>query len=62
VADRISNPVEPPIRLKARAAIVEDDHILLVEYGAGRQPHFNLPGGSVEPGESLLDGLERELW
>lgn len=58
----MSDPLNRSIRLKARAAIIEDDHILLIEYAAGWRPHFNLPGGSVEPGESLLDGLKRELW
>lgn len=62
MANQMSYPVDPFVRLKARAAVIKDDHILLVEYGAGWQPHFNLPGGSVEPGESLIDALKRELW
>ncbi len=62
MANQMSYPIDPFVRLKARAAVLEDNHILLVEYGAGWQPHFNLPGGSVEPGESVLDGLRRELW
>ncbi len=48
-------------RLKVRAAIVRDDHILLVEYGAGWEPHFNLPGGSTEAGETLVEALRREV-
>jgi 8-oxo-dGTP diphosphatase len=53
--------VDPFIRVKVRAAILSDDHILLVEYGDGWEPHFNLPGGRVEAGESLTDALKREV-
>ena len=53
-----------PIRVGVGAAIVRDGAILLVEvddpddpYG----PNFNLPGGGVEPGESLHEALRREV-
>jgi 8-oxo-dGTP diphosphatase len=49
-------------RLKVRAAIIRNEHILLVEYGAGWEPHFNLPGGSIEPHEALHDALRREVY
>ena len=49
------------MRVGAEAVIVRDDAILLVEYGNGWKRHFNLPGGGIEPGESIVDGLRREL-
>lgn len=47
-----------PIRLNVNAAIVRDDQILLIEFGG--DPHYNLPGGGLEPGESVEEGLKRE--
>ena len=52
------------IRIRASAAIVRDDHILLVEYNDPRvnpSVHYNLPGGGVEPGEPLHDAVRREV-
>ncbi len=49
------------MRVGANAAIVRGDAILLVEFGGGWQRHFNLPGGGVEPGESIVEGLRREV-
>ena len=49
------------IRVGASAVIVRDAAIVLVEYGAGWQPHFNLPGGGIEQGESIVVGLRREV-
>ena len=49
------------MRVGANAVIVRHDAILLVEYGNGWKRHFNLPGGGIEPGESIVDGLRREL-
>lgn len=47
-----------PIRLNVNAAIVRNDKILLIEFGG--EPHYNLPGGGLEPGESVEEGLKRE--
>ena len=49
------------MRVGANAVIVRDHAILLVEFGNGWKRHFNLPGGGIEPGESIVDGLRREL-
>jgi 8-oxo-dGTP diphosphatase len=49
------------MRVGANAVIVRDDAILLVEFGNGWKRHFNLPGGGIEPGETILDGLRREV-
>lgn len=47
-----------PIRLNVNAAIVQRDQILLIEFGG--DSHYNLPGGGLEPGESIEEGLRRE--
>lgn len=49
------------MRVGVNAVILRDDHILLVEFGAGWKRHFNLPGGGIEPGESVVAGLQREV-
>jgi ADP-ribose pyrophosphatase YjhB (NUDIX family) len=53
-----------PIRVAVWAVIVRDGQILLVEFNdpAVSTPwHFNLPGGGVEPGETLHQAVEREV-
>jgi 8-oxo-dGTP pyrophosphatase MutT (NUDIX family) len=49
------------MRVGASAVIVRDDAILLVEFGDGWKRHFNLPGGGIDAGESIIDGLRREV-
>lgn len=52
------------IRIRASAAIVRDDHILLVEYddpNADPVIHFNLPGGGLDTDETLAEGVRREV-
>jgi 8-oxo-dGTP diphosphatase len=49
------------IRVGARAAIIRDGAILLIEYDDETGLHYNLPGGGVEDGESIHDALRREL-
>ena len=49
------------IRLVARAAIVRDGAILLVAFDSENGFHYNLPGGGVEPGETLYDATRREV-
>jgi 8-oxo-dGTP diphosphatase len=58
----------PPVRLRpsARAVILdEDDRILLCRFEFRRDGRMSVvwatPGGGVEPGESLLTALQREL-
>ena len=48
-------------RIGARAAIVRDDAILLVAFDDENGFHYNLPGGGVEPGETLYDTAIREV-
>lgn len=49
-------------RLAVRAAILRDDRLLLVNAYPGAQSDlWALPGGGVEPGQSLPDNLIREV-
>ncbi|GGF68561.1 NUDIX hydrolase [Paracoccus acridae] len=51
-----------PLRLAARAAILRDDRLLLVNAYPGQQSDlWCLPGGGVEPGQSLPENLIREV-
>ncbi|WP_295043813.1 NUDIX hydrolase [uncultured Paracoccus sp.] len=51
-----------PPRLAVRAAILWDDRLLLVNaYPGNRSDLWCLPGGGVEPGQSLPENLAREV-
>jgi 8-oxo-dGTP pyrophosphatase MutT (NUDIX family) len=50
----------PGIRVSAKGAIVRDGAILLIAYDDESGPHFNLPGGGLEPGESARAAVRRE--
>jgi len=50
-----------PIRVGAKAIIIENEQILLVEYDDDSGLHYNLPGGGTELGESVKEGLKREI-
>lgn len=51
------------IRLSARAVIVQDDRLLLVNAFPGDQSDlWCAPGGGVEKGASLPDNLRREVY
>ncbi len=44
------------------AVIVEDDRLLLIERGRGAgRGQWSVPGGRVEPGETLAEALVREV-
>ena len=49
------------IRLATRAVIVHDGAILLVAFDDENGFHYNLPGGGVEPSETLHDAVRREV-
>ena len=52
-----------PPRIAARAVIVKDARLLLVNaYGGGRSDLWCAPGGGVEPHASLPDNLAREVY
>ena len=49
-------------RLKARVALERDGRILCVLHAKpDREPFWCLPGGNVDPGETLADAAVREL-
>jgi 8-oxo-dGTP pyrophosphatase MutT (NUDIX family) len=51
-----------PHRLGAKAALVHEGRILLIEYDDGGDSlHYNLPGGGIEPGERIRAALQREI-
>jgi 8-oxo-dGTP diphosphatase len=47
------------IRVSARGIVVNEDKILLNEFGGGQ--YYNIPGGGVEPGETVKDAVVREI-
>lgn len=49
------------IRQNVAAVIVREEHVLLAAFGNAERPHYNFPGGGVEPGESVYDALRREV-
>lgn len=49
------------VRIRVAAIIVEDDHLLLVQHEKAGRTYYMLPGGGVDPGETLAQALEREL-
>jgi 8-oxo-dGTP diphosphatase len=53
--------LEQSIRVGVSAVIVRDGAILLVKFDDESGPHFNLPGGGVETGETLAEALRREV-
>lgn len=50
------------IRVRPTALVIQDEQILLVEYSDSNGIHYNLPGGGAEPGETITDGVLRELY
>jgi 8-oxo-dGTP diphosphatase len=51
-----------PVRRGAKAVVSSPSRVLLVrERHSDGRPFWTLPGGGVETGESLVDGLRREL-
>ena len=49
------------MRVGVNAVIVRHGAVLAVLFEDEHGRHFNLPGGGVEPGEAILDGLRREV-
>jgi 8-oxo-dGTP diphosphatase len=49
------------IRVRVAALIIKDEEILLVKHRKDSSEYWLLPGGGLEPGETLEEALEREL-
>jgi len=61
-ADLDAGPVDRTHRLGAKALVVDGDRVLLIEERRDDGSTFwTLPGGGVEPGESLRRCLRREV-
>ncbi len=52
--------VSYPIRVRTSALIIKNNKLLLVELNDGNGLHYNLPGGGVEQGETLVEAVRRE--
>lgn len=48
------------IRVSARGIVINKDKILLNEFGGGE--YYNIPGGDVEPGETVKEAVVREIF
>lgn len=48
-------------RIRVAAAIVVEGRLVLVRHRKGRRTYHLLPGGGVEPGETLGETLRREV-
>ena len=61
-AETADSPVPVPVRRGAKAVITSSSRVLLLrERHADGREFWTLPGGGVNPRESLVDGLQREL-
>ncbi|WP_029424974.1 NUDIX domain-containing protein [Alkalibacillus haloalkaliphilus] len=49
------------IRVRAGAIIIEGGSILLVEFNNEEGVHYNFPAGGVEPNESVIEAVKREV-
>lgn len=49
------------IRIRVAAVVVEDGRVLMVQHEKAGRRYWMLPGGGVDPGESLAEALVREL-
>ena len=49
------------VRIRCTGLIIENNSVLLVEYD-DNGIHYNLPGGGLEPGETIVEGVAREVF
>lgn len=58
----VPGAVQPPhVRYSVRAVIVDGGRLAVIERHRDRTRYFTLPGGGIEPGESLEDAVVREV-
>ena len=61
---RLGEPVVPGVKYRERTgayAILPKDDLFLITHQAKPIPEFQLPGGAIDRGESLLSALHREV-
>lgn len=49
------------IRVRAGAVIIQDNSVLLIEFKDENGLHYNLPAGGVEPNETIIEAVRREV-
>ena len=49
------------MKVRPSIAIVENNHLLLMQYRYGNTNVYNLPGGNVDKGETITETVLREL-
>lgn len=49
------------MKVRPSALIIENNHVLLLRYNYSGNDVFALPGGNPDPGETLVQAVEREL-
>lgn len=52
---------ETGVRVRVAVCLVDGDRILVAEHFARGHRHWLLPGGGVEPGETLMETAAREM-
>jgi 8-oxo-dGTP diphosphatase len=57
----LAAPVYEPLRVRVAAVVVVDDGVVLVRHRKDDHTYHLLPGGGVEPGETLPDAVVREV-
>jgi 8-oxo-dGTP diphosphatase len=57
----MAGPAGQVVRIRAGAVIVRNGAVLAVEYDDENGLHYNLPGGGLERGETLREGVQREV-
>ncbi|MFE6667329.1 NUDIX domain-containing protein [Streptomyces sp. NPDC057697] len=50
-----------PVRVRAGAVVIRDEHMLLIGFEEDGQPYYEIPGGGVEEGETPRAAVIREL-
>lgn len=53
--------MEKEFRVRCRAVILDGDKLLVVRHAAKSENYWALPGGHLEWGEDVRDGLVREI-
>ncbi|RFU88178.1 NUDIX domain-containing protein [Streptomyces triticagri] len=50
-----------PVRVRAGAIVIREAQMLLIRFDEKGRTHYEIPGGGVEPGETLTEAVVREL-